>query len=322
MRKVGAGLAFILLLACRPVLGQTPTILSEIDTTMATVGDPITLRVSVDHQEGSQVLWPDSLDLGPFEVLGVQPGPPAFWGESVRSSLALTLTAFELGDLEVPSFPVQVLSEVGETTILHTSPFGVQVNSVGLDENGDIRGLKGPMGIPMSLERFLLIALAVILAMVAVYYLFRRLRRKDDKGGEIEVSRPLPTRPPHEVALEAFRLLETSPLLSQGRVKDFHIQASEIFRVYVEGRFGVTALEMTTADITRGLRGAGMEPVPVEETREFLHGCDMVKFAKSRPADRESLSTLNLGRKIVEDTVPASVAGPVTAPALTQEAGG
>ena len=64
-----------------------------------------------------------------------------------------------------------------------------------------------------------------------------------------------------------------------------------------------------------------MEPVPVEETREFLHGCDMVKFAKSRPSDRESLSTLNLGRKIVEDTAPALVASPVPVPALTQEAG-
>jgi hypothetical protein len=321
MRKASAGLAFILLLVCKPVTGQTPSILSEIDTTMATVGDRITLRVSVNHPESSRVLWPDSLDLGPFEVLGVQAAPPVSQGESTRSSLTLTLTAFELGDLEVPSFPVQVLSAAGESTILRTNPFGVQVSSVGLDENGDIRGLKGPMGIPMSLERVLLIALAVLLAMVAVYYLFRRLSRKDEKGGETEISRPLPSRPPHEVALEAFQLLEASPMLSQGRFKDFHIQASEIFRVYVEERFGVAALEMTTADITRGLGGAGLESDLVEETREFLHGCDMVKFAKSRPSDTESLSTLSLGRKIVEDTIPASGTPPAPAPALTQGIG-
>ena len=317
MKQARAGFAFILLLVSRPLLGQTPSLASEIDTTVVSVGDRITLRVTVNHPEGSRVIWPDSLNLEPFEVLGGQQAPTVSQGQSVQSSLALTLTAFELGDLEIPSFPVQVLSDVEETTVLHTSPFGVQVTSVGLDEGGDIRGLKGPMTIPVSLGRILLLGVAALLALVAAYSAFRRLKNRAGKGGETEIARPLPTLPPHEVALEAFRLLEASPLLSQGRIKDYHIQASEILRAYVEGQFGVNALEMTTADITQGLEGVGMEPDLVEETRKFLHGCDMVKFAKSRPSDAESLSTLKLGRKIVEDTAPASAPTMATAPAGT-----
>ncbi len=118
------------------------------------------------------------------------------------------------------------------------------------------------------------------------------------------VSAPL-SRPPHEVALEALERLERSPLLERGEVKEFHIQASDILRTYVEGRFRVAALEMTTVDILRSLERIGAEPPLVEGFRNFLDPCDLVKFAKTRPSTENSLSTLRAGRRLVEETTPA-----------------
>ena len=291
------------LLACaQPLQAQTPRVTTEVDTTLVTVGDRITMTVTVDHPAGSEVIWPDSLDLAPFEVLGARllPSLPGEGGS--RSTLILELAAFELGDLEIPGFDIGVAEETGEVTELGTNPFGVRVTSVGLDEGGDIRDVKGPLGIPLGAGRILLVLLATILIPVLAYLIYRRLARREVEEGKRGPI--IPARPPHEVALEALDRLEASPLLERGEVKEFHIQVSEILRIYVEDRFHVPALEMTTVDIIRGLERVGVEHSVRTGFVDFLQPCDMVKFAKARPDAQASLGVLALGRRLVEDTIP------------------
>ena len=296
---------------------RAPHLQAEVDTTLVTVGDPVTLRVSVDHARGTTVAWPDSLALGPFEVLVARASGPNPADDLFRSSLTLTLAAYELGDLEIPSFRVAVVGAPGDSTVLSTDRFGIRVESVGLDEGGDIRGLKGPLGIPLSPSRIALWALALLLAGALSLAAYRRLRRRDT--GPLEAARAAPRRPPHEVALEALARLEASPLLERGEVKEYHIQASDILRTYAEGRFGVTALEMTTRDILAGMERVGAEPSVREGFRGFLDRCDLVKFAKHRPDDGASREVLSLGRRLVEETIPPAEA--TTAGALGGRAG-
>jgi hypothetical protein len=49
------------------------------------------------------------------------------------------------------------------------------------------------------------------------------------------------------------------------------------------------------------------------EFRDFLLPCDMVKFAKARPDAASSLGVLALGRRLVEETIPASDPDPAQA---------
>jgi hypothetical protein len=106
------------------------------------------------------------------------------------------------------------------------------------------------------------------------------------------------------VALEALARLEASPLLDRGEVKEYHIQVSDILRTYVEGRFRVPALEMTTRDIVTGLKNVGVEGSIRDDFRGFLDRCDLVKFAKLRPDVEASRGILALGRRLVEETIP------------------
>jgi len=290
---------------------QLPRILAEVDTTLVTVGDPIALFISVDHPVGSRVVWPDSLDLGPFEVLEGRASGPVEGDGMARSTLSLRLAAYELGALEIPSVQVAVVSPQGDSILLATDRFGVRVESVGLDEGGDIRPLKGPMGIPVSLGRIVLSVLGLILVAVLVLAAYRRLARNRKKP---EVRLPqAPARPPHEVALEALARLEASPLLERGEVKEYHIQVSDILREYVEGRFHVPALEMTTRDLTEGLAAAGVDAPIREGFRIFLERCDMVKFAKYRPDAGASGEVLAMGRSLVERTIPPAEPAAVAA---------
>ena len=300
MRHV-ASVALLSALLVTPLRAQS-RLDTNVDTTVVTVGDRVTMTVSVDHPAGSLAELPDSLALAPFEVLGVERLADEPAGDAVRSGWRLTLTAFELGDLEIPSFPVEVVSTDASVDSLTTDPYAIRVESVGADETGDIRDIRGPLGIPMA--RWILAMWLVLpwLVVALLYMLVKRLRPKGEDSprpalGEL-------ARPAHEVALEALDALERAGLLQRGQVKEYHIEASDILRTYVEARFRVEALEMTTREVLEGLGQVGVDPRLREDLRAFLEACDLVKFAKARPDADASRETLALGRDVVLDSAP------------------
>lgn len=289
-------------------LAQSPRIAMEVDTTAIHVGDRIGVRLSVDVPGGWTVAWPDSVDILPFEVLGyVVAGPEAAaGGGGTRAAATLTVTSFELGELEIPPIEVAVADPGGTVQVLSTDPFRIGVESVGLDESGDIREIKGPLSIARNwwaLASWLLLLAAVAAGAV---YLRRRVRARP----VAEVAKPkTPPRPFHLVALEALDELEASSWLERGQVKRWHVRVSEIIRTYVEGQLEVPALEMTTGEVVAGLRGAALGGRVTGAFHAFLARCDLVKFAKLRPGADESRELLGVARSLVRMTSGMGVAG-------------
>ena len=289
-----ASVVCTLLLVLAGPLGAQSRVRTDVDTTVVTVGDRISLTISVDHAASSQAHLPDSISLEPFEVFDAHKLPVATSEQGLRSSWVLTLAAFELGDLEIPSLAVEVVASDGSVEVLQTDRYGIEVVSVGADESGDIRDIRGPLGIPIGAWQVLLWLLLPLV--------FAALLRP--RGGE--VGRPALgdlRRPPHEVALEALAALEASTLLGQGQVKEYHIAASDILRTYVEERFRVEALEMTTREGLQGLSDVGADASFRVGLRTLLEGCDLVKFAKARPDAGTSHAALELGRRIILESV-------------------
>lgn len=273
---------------------------TAVDTTLITVGDRITLTVSVEHAPGATVAWPDSLDLSPFEVVGARALGSEPAAGRVRSSADFVLTAFELGELEIPDFEVAVLGTDGAREVLRTDRYGVEVVTVGADEGGDIREIRGPFLIPIATITVVLWILALLALLAAAVFGYRRWKagRTDD-----EVEHAVPARPAHEIALEALADIEASRMLSRGQVKEYHIAVSETIRRYIEARYRVPALEMTTGEIVTGLERVGVEGDFTSDLRRLLDQCDMVKFAKVRPETTASTAILVLGRGLIEASI-------------------
>ena len=317
---VGAARISMLGMVSAGSLAAQSSIRTEVDTTLVTVGDRITLAVSVEHDTGASLAWPDSIGLAPFEILDARMLPPETQGDRTRETALLSLAAFELGELMIPSFDVTVVAADGSTESLATDRYGIEVVTVGADETGDIRGIRGPFGIAISAVRVVLLGVLLLLFAALAFGVFRRLRRSGPAAG-----RPAPgpaPRPAHEVALEALARIESSPMLDRGQVKEYHIQISDVLRRYVEARYGVTALEMTTWEIIAGLDRAGVESDVREGLRRLLDQCDLVKFAKVRPGADASLDVLHLGRRLVESSIARAVeadrGSPVTDTTVTE----
>ena len=278
-----------------------------VDTTLIHVGDPVTVRLSVDHPEGWAVEWPDSFEIAPFEVLHVDravPEPAVGGGEAVRSTATIVVTSFELGELELPAIEVSVTAPDGTTRTLVTDPFHVGVESVGLDESGDLRDIKGPLSIPLTWWRVLpWVLLALALAGGVAYYLHRRRRAAPASAPPVPRA---PPRPYHELALEALRALEKSSLLERGQVKEYHVRISEILRRYIEGQLEVPALELTTQEVVGGMQRAALGGRVTGAFRTFLERCDLVKFAKLRPGSDEARALMAQARELVRMTSGAA----------------
>ena len=284
-----------------PVAAQTgaPAVSSTLEPAQIAVGDRVRLTIQVHHDATASVIWPEPESLAPFEVLERRVHEPRVEGERAQSSAELVLTAFELGDLELPAVEIEVVDADGDAVLLETDPAPVTVASVGLDEGGDIRVIKGPLDIPLNVLTLLPWLVAMLLLAGIVFRLWRRAReRKPDS-----ILAPAePPRPAHEIAYEALRTLEAERLPDKGAIKTFHIRASDIVRAYAEGRFGVDALEMTTREVLDGLRSHDVDEAVLGDFRQLLERCDLVKFAKDRPALDRCREVIPMGRSLVDRT--------------------
>ncbi len=294
--------------------GPAPSVDTTVSTTAAAVGDPITVVVTVRHAADAELRWPDPVDAAPFELLE----PPAARSTEVEggreSRLELRVAAFDLGQLSFPSLDLEVVDAGGGVTPVATGAVAVAVESVGRDEGGDIRDIKGPLAIPFAAVTLLpWLAAAAALAAAAVWLHRRRRRRTRPEARAPAV----PPRPAHEVALEALDALEAARLLERGEIKTYHVRLSDILRVYVEGRFGVDAMEMTTGEVVAALRGTEAGGGVAADVRRLLDRCDLVKFAKLRPALPACRELAPLARSVVAAARVEPV--PAAPPALPAE---
>ncbi len=283
---------------------RAPELRITTDPTTISVGDPVTVVVSVRHAPDARVVWPAEIELGPFELLNQRESDPASDedDEMVRTGVELRITAFELGELTLPSFDVDVTAANGDTVTLSTDTATIAVVSVGRDDGGAIRDIKGPLTIPFGIAT-LLPWLGGVAALAALgYWLYQRYRRRTRPEVVVPV---VPRRPAHEIAHESLDALEASGLLKLGEIKTYHIRLSDIVRVYAQDRFGIDAMEMTTGEVLGGLRERGVGSGVVADFRLVLDRCDLVKFAKFRPEATACHDLVPQGRHLVDRTTPA-----------------
>lgn len=96
--------------------------------------------------------------------------------------------------------------------------------------------------------------------------------------------------------------LKKSNLLSEKKFKEFYTVISDIIRRYIENRYFIYALEMTTNQVCDNLYDATKEVEIVELVQEFLSSCDLVKFAKYIPEEDENKKIVELAFEFINKT--------------------
>jgi hypothetical protein len=280
------------------------TVTSAVDKSRITIGDLIEYTVTVSSQKGVKVEMPGlGANLGKFEIRDYRVEEPVQEGDRTISKYRYTISTFLTGEFEIPPLTMRYTTPGSAKPVtLATEKIRIEVRSVKPSEAGDIRDVKPPVDIPLNWKRIAGWATlaAGLLALAAGGFVWYRRRRR---GRGLLPAQQAPARLAHETALEALARLEASDLLARGEVKTFYIEASEIIRRYVEARYEIAALEMTTDELLGSLREAAV-PLEIHDlVRTFLERCDLVKFAKYQPPPEAHPETLALARAIVERTM-------------------
>ncbi len=138
----------------------------------------------------------------------------------------------------------------------------------------------------------------IALALAAVAYLMLK------QGKQALLAQRKPT-PPYELAVQRLSELKDRKLLSQGHVKQYYTELIDILRSYLEGRFGINAMELPSKMILKRIRENKEIHLSAAQMEQVLELADFVKFAAANPNPEEGLRTFNTISDFVESTKPA-----------------
>lgn len=142
--------------------------------------------------------------------------------------------------------------------------------------------------------------LGIILACAVIYYGFRMVMKKPQQQ-----EKAIPLVPPYDEAVAALNALHEQKLCEQGREKDFYTRLTDILRNYLQRRFGINAMEMTSSQILARLENQEDTRLSKRYMNEVLKIADFVKFAKVRPMPDDNVQAYNSAIQFVEDTKPS-----------------
>lgn len=259
------------------------------------IGDLISLKLELEGS-GFQLGAMDEEYLAPFELTGSQ---AAYNPETDITTLTAQGHIFETGELTIP--PLTILNKDGSS--IKSTELKIVITPVLEGDESDIRAMKPQVAVDESgpLWPWLLAALLLILTIALIFYL-KHLR---DKKGEEEVAAIVI--PHHIEALDELQKIEAMNLIREGRLKEFYTLVSDVIRVFEGKSHGFDAMEMTTEELSHHIivkTGASLNKVEEEKdlltVGKFLRDCDMVKFAKHRPADMDISALCERAREIIK----------------------
>lgn len=209
-----------------------------------------------------------------------------------------TIQAFDPGTVTLPPFRFLV---DGDTAV--SEPVTLKVLEVDLDSLTDINPMETVVSIPSRWYDFIpgwvvyvLVAIAVAGLIICCVLLLRRKK--------IKASAPVEVTPPYDLAVMRLNNLQSKKLPQSGRDKEYYTELTEILRQYLEGRFGINAMEMSSTQIIDTLRHNKETKPGSDLMKQILEIADFVKFAKVRPLPDDNVRAFNSAVKFVEDSKP------------------
>ncbi len=257
---------------------------SKVDRSKIFIGDVIKYSLILTHDADVKVKLPSSAaNLGQFEIRDYKIEEPSKQRDKIVTRAEYLISTFEIGEFVIPPLSVEYFVGADTTArVIKTEPIKIEVRSLNPSETGDIRDIKPPVTPPRDWRRIIFTSVGFLLLIAAVALTLWYLKRRR-QGKSLLPMRKEPPRPPHELALEALQHLVESDYLATGKIKDYHSELADILRRYLEGRFFVDAMELTTDEVLAALEQDRVDEDIIDQLQAILRPCDLVKFAKYIP---------------------------------------
>ena len=280
---------------------------AKLDSATLLMGNQAAIHIEVSHDKGVRgMLLEDNADtLNAFVEIAARPQADTtdIGNNRLNIKRDLIIQSFDSGVYVLP--PLRYV--VGKDTF-RSEQLSLKVLPVNVDTLKTVHGYKPVEEVPFKLfdwvpsfiSDYWWIYLVVILVILIGLFVYLKWLR----NGEIPLIPKKKRLPPYEEAIQRLTLLKEKHLWQAGQEKAYYTELTDILREYIDRRFGVNAVEMTTSQIMESLR-------TVEATREvndklssILELADFVKFANMRPLPDENEVMYQRSLTFVNETKP------------------
>jgi hypothetical protein len=297
MKRFIITVLFVLLILPLSLKGQEVTVSAAFDTTKIFIGDQTGFSVAIEQPAGIRLLIPvfkDTLTKN-IEILN---GPVVDTLKTDDNRIRITekylVTSFDSGFYNIDPVYAEISDSKGlkrfysDYSILEV----VRVRLTPPDTASKIFDITSPYKAPLTLGELLPWILVILLAAALIWFLIRIVRKL--KKARKEVLIPAIIEPAHIIAFRDLENLKSEKLWQSGETKKYYTRLTEIIRQYLENRFMVYSLEMTTSETLEALVRTGFKKdESYNKLRSVLTGADLVKFAKYKPDPVENESAFS-----------------------------
>jgi hypothetical protein len=311
VKRLGYLIVFICLFFQSPLSGQDISVSATFDTSRIFIGDQINFSIRIDQPDGLKLSLPffrDSLSRNIEILSGPALDTSAVSADRIRITEKYLVTSFDSGLYRIDPVYAEIVGSNGlkrfysDYSILEVA----RVRIAPPDTAAKIFDIAAPYRAPVTLGEILPWFLLALLVSVIIWLIIKLIGKFKKVKKEIVIQ--VPAEPAHIIAFRELEKLQNENLWQNGETKKFYIRLTEIIRQYLENRFGVNSLELTTSETLEALVKTGFKKDgSYNKLRSVLTGADLVKFAKYKPDPAENESGFSNSWDFVSATKPVEV---------------
>ena len=298
---------------------QRPLIDVTIDSAAILIGEQTVLHLTVtsDKDHTVQIMIPGEALMDGVEVLGLtEPDSTEIENNRLLIKQDVLVTSFDSSLYLLPPF---VVIDGIDTVYSNQVALKVSTIPVNVDNPEEFYDIKQVWKPPFVLSDYYPLIFGILLALLLIALAIYVIKRLREKRSLIPFKEEVPKLPPHEQAIKELDEIKRQKLWQQGRNKEYYTQITETLRRYIVDRFGINAMEMTSAEILDLIHKNTEAQSANDNLKQILLLADFVKFAKLKPLPDENELSLMNAYLFVNQTKIVEVEAPVDGEAPAEE---
>jgi len=256
------------------VLCKALIVTSELDTTTVYIGDIIKWTIKSEGVDNRELKFPllNQID-EPINIMNHQ----LLYDETNRSlnGIEFELTAWDTGDFITPNYSINIMKNDKVDYTINIDPIDFKVISIltTMDQVGFI-DMKGPVPVKSIFPlKEIFYSLSLFALLVGIIWTWKqRIKSHYEKIDYSILESPI------ERASRRLSELDTSVL-----TKDYYSILSHITREYIETKYFIRTLEMTTEEIESTSHILQINEKYLTKIIKILNDSDKVKYARKLP---------------------------------------
>lgn len=273
--------------------GQDVKVTSVFDSSRIFIGDQIKYTITVEKPSDLSLRFPVFKDtlIKNIEILSGPVIDSASQNGRTKIIQRYLITSFDSGFYQISPVFVEMKNENGLKRFYsdYSQLKVMRVKIAPADTTAKIYDIIKPYRAPVTIGEILPWVLIVALLGAIIWIALRYLRKLRMSGKDIEPV--IDPDPAHVIAFRELEKLREEQLWQKGEIKFYYTRLTEILRQYLENRFRVFSLELTTSETLKALIKTGFKKdSSYNQLKSVLTGADLVKFAKYKPELSENES--------------------------------